>query len=239
MKFPVITAHTSCMGTVPNTLESVMAGINNGADIIEMDVRATRDGIAVLAHDDSLETSLHGLVKIEDISYKELQTCNIKIVKLEEALELIRDYNKTANLDLKTGTALEAMAGSVRSMGMTDSVVLTGCGKEIALEIADRYKGFQVLMDVDTEPLLTGNSDYGTMIKMWCKDAIEASCSAFNIYYKICTEELMEYAAKRCLPVCIYTIDEEECMREYADMGVYSITTNRVDLLKSIRNKNR
>lgn len=235
MKFPMITAHTGCMGSKPNTIASVLEGINRGADIIEMDIRATRDGIVVLAHDDCVEVLSHGSQKIEDLCYEDLYKNVIEIVRLEEAMELIRDANKTANIDLKSGTVVDAMARTIKDMGMMESVLLTGCGKEMASKITESYKGFQVLMDVDEKLLLAGDYDYGALVKMWCRDAVEASCCAFNIPYEVCTEELVERAAKRCLPVCLYTIDEAELMKKYADMGVFSITTNRVDLLKNLR----
>ena len=52
MWFPTITAHTGCDGSVPNTIASAIAGFALGADIVEVDVRTTADGVLVLAHDD-------------------------------------------------------------------------------------------------------------------------------------------------------------------------------------------
>ncbi|OQP06094.1 hypothetical protein B1691_17245, partial [Geobacillus sp. 47C-IIb] len=56
MKRPLITAHTGCMNTPPNSIESILEGIKAGADIIEVDVRATKDGVAVLLHDEKIVT---------------------------------------------------------------------------------------------------------------------------------------------------------------------------------------
>lgn len=47
MKRPLITAHSGCMGTAPNSLQSVAAGLRAGAEVIEVDVRMTRDGVAL------------------------------------------------------------------------------------------------------------------------------------------------------------------------------------------------
>jgi glycerophosphoryl diester phosphodiesterase len=51
----VILAHRG--GTVPteNTIEAFHVAVDAGADIIETDIRATKDGIAVLFHDEAIE----------------------------------------------------------------------------------------------------------------------------------------------------------------------------------------
>lgn len=53
---PLVISHRTNMGTMPeNTLAGIDAAIEDGVDAIEIDVRATRDGVAVLLHDADLE----------------------------------------------------------------------------------------------------------------------------------------------------------------------------------------
>ena len=42
---PFITAHSGCMNTRQNSIDSITEGIRFGADIIEVDVNATSDGV--------------------------------------------------------------------------------------------------------------------------------------------------------------------------------------------------
>lgn len=44
-----ITAHTGCMNTEENSLDSIKTGIENGANIVEFDLYFTKDGEPVLA----------------------------------------------------------------------------------------------------------------------------------------------------------------------------------------------
>jgi len=37
-----------------NTLESIESAIKHGADIVEVDIQKTKDGVLVLSHDESL-----------------------------------------------------------------------------------------------------------------------------------------------------------------------------------------
>ena len=45
------TAHTGCMGTDDNSIQSIEVAVANGADIVEFDLNFTDDGEPVLAHD--------------------------------------------------------------------------------------------------------------------------------------------------------------------------------------------
>ncbi|GAA3324185.1 hypothetical protein GCM10020331_051040 [Ectobacillus funiculus] len=51
----------------------MIEGIKAGADIIEVDIRATKDGVIVLAHDEHISTE-HGVKRIADLSVEELNS---------------------------------------------------------------------------------------------------------------------------------------------------------------------
>jgi glycerophosphoryl diester phosphodiesterase len=61
--------------SVPNTLEQFERARQAGVDIVEMDLRITKDGIPVIFHDESLQvmSHCHGLVR--DHTFAELQAC--------------------------------------------------------------------------------------------------------------------------------------------------------------------
>lgn len=66
----LITAHTGCMNTPPDSIQSVLERINTGAEIIEVDVNVTKDGIAVLVHDDPVSTPF-GNKRVRDLTFEE------------------------------------------------------------------------------------------------------------------------------------------------------------------------
>ena len=47
----LITAHTGCLGTKANSLDSLRAALESGANAVEFDVRFQTDGTPVLSHD--------------------------------------------------------------------------------------------------------------------------------------------------------------------------------------------
>ena len=48
------------MNTKPNSIESISAGFDMGADITEIDIRFTSDGVPVLSHDDVNNKAIFG-----------------------------------------------------------------------------------------------------------------------------------------------------------------------------------
>jgi glycerophosphoryl diester phosphodiesterase len=238
--FPLITAHTGCLRTPPNSTESVLQGIQAGADIVEVDVNATKDGVAVLFHDQHIRLSSHQNVRIDDLTFEELQTIEKsfaseshphyhKITRLEEVLDLVQHFRKTINLDLKSQACLKPMAEAVKFRHMVDDVIISGCYKEHAAYVKKQHPDFQVLLNADSSPLTS--SGYEDYVKRTCRNAIVASCCGINIHYKDCRQEMLFYSRLRCLPVLIYTVDNVEDMKKFFTAGVHSITTNEVETL--------
>lgn len=236
LKKPLITAHTGCMNTPPNSIQSVLEGVKTGADIIEVDVRATKDGVVVLLHDDALLTS-DGMRRVQDVSYEELYslTQNNDIVRLDEVLPLIKDNHRVINLDVKEDSAIEPMIRTVEKYNMRDYAIISGCEKERAFHLKNHYHPYQVLLNASISLYESYKMEYDSFSKETCRDAIAASCCGININYHICREELIDYALLRCLPVSVWTIDDSDVMGKFLSLGVHSITSNEVCKLMDLR----
>ncbi|MCU0667131.1 MAG: glycerophosphodiester phosphodiesterase [Patescibacteria group bacterium] len=99
-----VIGHRGAKGYVPeNTIEGINKAIELGADIIELDIQATKDGKIVLIHD---KITPKGLV-IKDRTLKTLQRELPDTLLLEKAFKAIG--NKPVILDAKTvGTIAKA-----------------------------------------------------------------------------------------------------------------------------------
>ncbi|MFB9758984.1 glycerophosphodiester phosphodiesterase [Ectobacillus funiculus] len=236
MKRPLITAHTGCMNTRPNSIESVIEGIKAGADIIEVDIRATKDGVIVLAHDEHISTE-HGVKRIADLSVEELNsfTKDAPIIKLQEVLPFIRESHRIINLDVKEDLAIDPMIKIIEEYNMKDYSIITGCEKDRALHLKKHYPTYQVLLNASMSLFNQSKENYADFVKETYQDAIAASCCGININYHLCQEELLNVAARRCLPVLVWTVDDSHVMEKFLDMGVHSITTQEVRILTELR----
>jgi len=107
----LVAAHRAVHHVYPeNSLQAIEASIKLGVDIIEIDVKVSKDGVPFLMHDRTMDRTTTGRGDPEQFTWAELQqffvvdkgkTTKLKIPSLHDALELA--YGKIlVDLDLKT-----------------------------------------------------------------------------------------------------------------------------------------
>ncbi len=80
-------------GHFPNTMDAFQAALNSGADIVEMDLHLSKDGIVVVYHDDDLDTWTNCKGPVREKNYEELKNCQFRldhrahIPRFEEVLQ--------------------------------------------------------------------------------------------------------------------------------------------------------
>jgi len=100
----MVVAHRGDWRNAPeNSLQAIENCITMGVDIVEIDVRETKDGVLVLMHDETIDRTTTGKGKVSELAWEYLQTLNLrdgighstphKIPTLEEALLLTKDKN--------------------------------------------------------------------------------------------------------------------------------------------------
>lgn len=105
----MVAGHRGDSANVPeNTMAAFRAAIAAGADMIETDVRLTKDGVPVLIHDRTADRTTDGKGYVKDMTFAELRTLNAgtkdvpqQIPTLEELLELLTATDVTLNLEVK------------------------------------------------------------------------------------------------------------------------------------------
>ena len=65
----------------------------------------------------------------------------------------------------------------------------------------------------------------------------KAACCGINIEYMYLSDELIQTARKRYLPISIWTLKDSDNLDDYLNMGLYSITTTAVNLLVEKRKR--
>lgn len=97
---PLVVAHRGGKKDAPeNTIDGFQLALSNGADMIELDVQVTRDGIPILYHPRKLEDATNGTGEVSQYTLAELQSLTLKqkslqgddlhLVTLEEALKVM------------------------------------------------------------------------------------------------------------------------------------------------------
>jgi glycerophosphoryl diester phosphodiesterase len=232
--FPLVAAHTGCDGTPYNTVESFMAGVRLGADIVEVDLRVARDGTVVLLHDDN--------PLLRECTYEQLNEPDVRasidplyerrdIVKLTDVLPLARSCRVKLNLDIKTPEAIEPVVRLVKRHDAADDVYVTGCSDNITR----RHRDLRVVYNTPTKLPAERQSEYGPFASQMCDIGREGSCYGLNMHRETCRPEIVELAREYGLAVWVYTVNEAEEMMRFVRCGVDAITTKRVAGLVGLR----
>lgn len=237
---PLIVAHAGCEGTPPGSLESAVAGYEAGADLVEVDLRVTKDGVVVLRHD--AEVLADGrAVPISSMDYATLASLDRAgrlgvnedgpLTRLAEVIELARRRGGRLNLDIKEDAAVAPALELVRAAEMESALIFTGCEAERARLVRQSCPDAQVLLNLSDDEYELARRDYSRFVRAICESAVRTGCCGLNVHFAVLSEELLDRAAYRFLPVSVWTVDEPSDQKRAIDFGVHSITTRRVGAL--------
>jgi len=225
MHFPSITAHTGCENTQDNTLESALVGISSGADYIEVDVRATRDGELVLSHDNKVLLDGASSILISNTTIEDLIDHRAPVQPLAPVFAEVLDRNRRINLDLKDDTCVDGVVDLVREHDAYGKVVVTGCELARAKQVKSRDPKLRVYLNTEVSP---------AAIHALCDTASAAGCLGLNIHYRYYSKELQQAAKDLGLSVSVWTVSHRHGFQNYIDCEVGNITTKDVLALVAI-----
>lgn len=78
-KTVLVAAHRGAhKGNFENSIASTLRSIELGVDIIEVDVRTTKDGKLVLMHDSSIDRTTTGEGKVGDLTFEQIRKYRLK-----------------------------------------------------------------------------------------------------------------------------------------------------------------
>jgi glycerophosphoryl diester phosphodiesterase len=98
-------------GFVENSIPAIQHAMDLGVDIIELDVKVTKDGVVVLNHDGTIDRTTNGTGNPEEYTWEDLQNFRLKmpdgtltnerLATFEEALNLVKG-KAMIDIDIKT-----------------------------------------------------------------------------------------------------------------------------------------
>lgn len=121
-------------GLPENSLPMIEAAIKAGTDMVELDLRVTKDGVIVLMHDESIARTTTGTGMVANLTYQDILYYDmkrgsrvwedVKVPTLEEAL-LACKGKVYVNLDLYgKNIPIETCVDVIERTGMTDQVMV-------------------------------------------------------------------------------------------------------------------
>lgn len=239
LKLPKIIGHRGACGYAPeNTLESVKTAADIGATWVELDVKLTKDDIAIIFHDDDLDRTTNGSGLVADTLYEDIKQleagswfadsfAGIKIPTLEEMLELLIDLDLGLNLEIKpcpgreVQTAEAALDILSRYWDNPDKLLISSfqhVSLEVAKDMAPEWpRG--LLLDDEWPP-------------NWAELAEYLEASSINVNGNLVSREQVESIIDFGAPILAYTINDPHRFRTLQSWGVDGVFTDVPDVIK-------
>jgi glycerophosphoryl diester phosphodiesterase len=233
--FPRILGHRGGGTLAPeNTLAALRTASRYGFQGVEFDAKLTRDGVAILMHDDTLERTTNATGPVAQADWATLQRVDAggwrdrrfagePIPTLEAALRLCHDLRLWANVEIKPCPGREEETGAV-----------------VAREVLRHWRG-------ETPPLLSSFSPVSLAAARgearelprallvhevpadWREQVDRLGCFSVHCHYRAATPAFLAQAAT--LPVLCYTVNRTALARALRSRGVSALVTDRLDLI--------
>lgn len=231
-----VTAHRGDSAHAPeNTMKSIMLAVENQADIVEIDVRQTKDGEYVVVHDENLRRVAGVNVRVGYVDYSYIKTLKVgadidreyegeMIPTLREVLSYAAEEDVFLNIELKSAKTdrddyVEGVLKLIDEYDCKDNCVVASSDykvvrriKEIDSDIKTVYIVMMAIGDI-------GNYEYADV---------------YSIRSNFVDASLVKAAHLNDKEVYAWTVDDEEQIKRLLLIGVDSIITNNPYNTKAI-----
>ncbi|HEY6810983.1 MAG TPA: glycerophosphodiester phosphodiesterase [Propionibacteriaceae bacterium] len=213
-------------GGVENTLPALQAAAKAGADRVEFDVMETKDGKFVVMHDTNLKRLAGKNLNVKDLTQDELTKITVraggmeaKIPSLEEWIQLSIQLNLPQLLEIKlhggeTPDLVPRLLAVLDRAAVTEHYTYHSLSREVVEELKrlrpQLVVGFIVPVNFGGVPDV--NADF------------------IVIEQQSYSSRFVRQAWADGYSVIVWTVDDEQQMRDYMDAAVDGIITDRPDL---------
>ncbi len=244
-------AHRGGAGLAPeNTLAAFRLGLAHQAEAVELDLHMSQDGALVVMHDPDVRRMTGVAGEIGALTLEALRRLNAaatytgipiepqRVPTLQEVLELVRGRAEVqieikARPDASRYVGIEAkVLDTVQQYAMLDQVLI------LAFDFAILHEMTTLDPRVQTCALLA-DAFLRRFGRRRDNDVVAEELAAqgfrcVGVKHALMTPDFLRALRARAFRVGVWTVNDPEAMRRFADMGVDFITSDRPDLLRQI-----
>ena len=225
---PWVIGHRGSVYGVENSVGAIKAASDKGADYAEIDVQLSSDGIPVVIHDFDLSRLANKNQKIKEMSAQELSETTIynkdytdQIPTLDHLIKVMKKYSKT------TGLLIELKIEGDNGIKLAKKII----------EVVEKndYQDQAIFMSLDYDAVSymqekrpkwwIGYCIYGSAgdvdVAIW-----NLGVDFLAIEENRATVSFIEKANRNWVPVYVWSVDDEDKMKQYLELGVSGIITN-------------
>ncbi len=224
-------AHRGASALEPeNTLRAFKRALELNADMVEVDVRLSKNGHVVVIHDPTVDRTTNGKGYVREMTLEELKRLDAgkgeRIPTLQEVIDVIKGKIKLL-IDVKDPPPIEKkLVKIIEDNGMEEDTVIIIYSFPNHTEVK-RVK--EMNRKIKTAALFN-------TLPINLQLALNLHADILHIgNYRYATRDLTEEAHKHGLSVIVGTTDDPEELRKLIKMGVDGITTNNPAILDEVK----
>jgi glycerophosphoryl diester phosphodiesterase len=243
---PVIFAHRGASAHAPeNTLAAFELALAQNADAIELDVKLSADGHAVVIHDSTVDRTTGSAGRVKDLSLQQLQSLDAgsffsekyrgeKIPSLEEVFEAVGKRTfinvELTNYSTPRDSLVETVCMLVKKFGLQKHVMFSSF-------FASNLSKARAYLPEVPRGLLAFHGWLGAWARSFGFDF--GRYQALHPYLKDATSQQIQRAHRLNRRVHVWTVNAAEDMRRLFHWSVDGIFTDDPQLAVQIRNESK
>lgn len=220
----LVVGHRGAAGMAPeNTMEALAAGVESGADMLEFDIRLTKDGVPVLVHDfHTLRTERKAsLINRSTLAQLRYRTRKNPIVTLEEALDAY--FGKIVlNIEMKTKAVCRVAMESIK-----DKYIKTAKDWDNVLISSFHASALKLARNISPDANLALLHGQNPFLFVAYTRSLKLSAVGFHRLY--INPLALEVAKKAGLFTYAYTVDRPHAAYLLARQGLDAVVTDHPD----------
>jgi glycerophosphoryl diester phosphodiesterase len=251
-RLPLIIGHRGASALAPeNTLAAFRRAIADGADGIEFDVRLSRDGVAAVIHDATLERTGLTKLKVSQLTAAELQSVDVgswfkspspgqfqqeRVPLLQQVFDLLEAGNGKLYLEMKaeSGTGPELAAEVVRMIresSIGDRVIVE-CF-DLSLLQAVKLIDANIRTAALFEPKLSKPTSL--VRRNFPQLAEAAGADEIALHHSLAKRRTIERALSLNQRVVVWTVDQPDWVARAKATHIDALITNNPSVLLAAR----
>ncbi|GCB06733.1 glycerophosphodiester phosphodiesterase family protein [Ralstonia sp. SET104] len=227
---PLCIAHRGASGhRLENTLEAFALAAHLNADMWEIDVQLTADGVCVVSHDDNLSKTAGQDVRIQDVTHAQLQTYPLHngepVPTVREVVALAALTGCGLYIELKAKGSGPKVVALLKQMQFANAVLGSFDVSQIS-ELAAAACPFplSVLVPGGADPFVLAEQASADMIHLCWEKASETP-------HQLLTAELMAEAAARALPIVVWHEERASEIARLMQLPVWGICSDLPEMV--------
>lgn len=234
-----------------NTLAAFQRAVDAGYAYLELDIRTSRDGHAVVFHDEALDGLTNGSGPVSERSLEELRALSIAgepMAALEDLFHaaVLHWPHARFNIDVKDAAGAPLLAQAVHRYGLASRVLVASFEDTHRVACVVELERLSGRRDIAQSPGMRLMAEFRVLSALGLGRLMARrleGITAFQVPVRyrgipVVTRAFVRQAHALGIQVHVWTIDEPEEMKRLLGLGVDGLMTDRPDVLAEVMREN-